>query len=784
MHLREYLCSKRVLFEHKLTSKAFDWVITNVERKFRLAKCHSGEMVGALAAQSIGEPATQMTLNTFHFTGISSKNATLGVPRLKELINVAKTIKTPSLTVFLKEPHCMEEELVSDLVRVMTHTTLQSLTDSTEIYYDPDFRSSIIPEDQRLVENFWDCPTDGIEARADQISPWVLRIVLNVDAVLNAKIYMDTIQDKILEFGESDLVCMIDTNRSHPVIHIRLLNEGSVSLHDDSVLRDLEQLLLSKLTIQGIEGISQVYIMKKEYHYYPDSEQGEKRFRKEFFFETDGVNLLEVMGNPNVVASKCRSNFILEIMDVLGIEAVRESLFKELHMVISFDGAYVNYRHLALLCDVMTFRGSLMAITRHGINRSDSAGPITKCSFEETVEILMEAACHAEVNYMHGVSENVFMGQLCPLGTGECELYLDEEMLEESIEHQPTYLDINFSTKFGPLDSMQTPALHTPWYPLSPGLSPLHGGLLSPLAGTSTFSPPWDGEQSYLGVSSPSSYSPYSSSPYSPVSPLYTPTSPQSTYTSISSPYSPTSPSYSPTTPSYSPTSPAYTPTSPAYSPTSPFYSPTSPSYSPTSPSYSPTSPAYSPTSPSYSPTSPAYSPTSPAYSPTSPSYSPTSPSYSPTSPSYSPTSPSYSPTSPSYSPTSPSYSPTSPSYSPTSPSYSPTSPSYSPTSPSYSPSSPSYSPTSPSYSPTSPSYSPATPSYSSSSTLYSTTSPAYSPSSPLYSPSSPSYTPSTPFYSPTSPTYSPTLPFSPHSPLQQQQSSKKLSRDEKFTKK
>jgi DNA-directed RNA polymerase II subunit RPB1 len=69
----------------------------------------------------------------------------------------------------------------------------------------------------------------------------------------------------------------------------------------------------------------------------------------------------------------------------------------------------------------------------------------------------MEAACHAEVNYMHGVSENVFMGQLCPLGTGECELYLDEEMLEESIEHQPTYLDINFSTKFGPLDSMQTP---------------------------------------------------------------------------------------------------------------------------------------------------------------------------------------------------------------------------------------------------------------------------------------------------------------------------------------
>ena len=99
--LRSTLCSKRMAEEHKLSLEAFEWLLGEIESRFQRAQVQPGEMIGALAAQSLGEPATQMTLNTFHYAGVSAKNVTLGVPRLKEIINVSKKPKTPSLTVFL-----------------------------------------------------------------------------------------------------------------------------------------------------------------------------------------------------------------------------------------------------------------------------------------------------------------------------------------------------------------------------------------------------------------------------------------------------------------------------------------------------------------------------------------------------------------------------------------------------------------------------------------------------------------------------------------------------------
>lgn len=119
---------------------------------------------------------------------------------------------------------------------------------------------------------------------------------------------------------------------------------------------------------------------------------------------------------------------------MLGIEAVRKSVEKEMNQVLQFYGLYVNYRHLALLCDVMTAKGHLMAITRHGINRQDT-GALMRCSFEETVDVLMDAASHAELDPMRGVSENIIMGQLPRMGTGKpkkiyiptlllCDIYL------------------------------------------------------------------------------------------------------------------------------------------------------------------------------------------------------------------------------------------------------------------------------------------------------------------------------------------------------------------------
>lgn len=99
--MRSLLCTKAVIQNERLSKNAFDFVLGEIKSFFDKAISHPGEMVGPIAAQSIGEPATQMTLNTFHNAGVSSKNVTLGVPRLKEIINVAKNIKTPSMKIFL-----------------------------------------------------------------------------------------------------------------------------------------------------------------------------------------------------------------------------------------------------------------------------------------------------------------------------------------------------------------------------------------------------------------------------------------------------------------------------------------------------------------------------------------------------------------------------------------------------------------------------------------------------------------------------------------------------------
>ena len=725
--VRSRLASRRVIEEFKLNKASFEWALGEIETQFQKSVVHPGEMVGVVAAQSIGEPATQMTLNTFHYAGVSSKNVTLGVPRLKEILNVAKNIKTPALTVYLDPEVASDIELAKIVQSSIEHTTLKNVTSSTEIYYDPDPRTTVIEEDYDTVEAYFAIPDQKVEESIEKQSPWLLRLELDRAKMLDKQLTMAQVAEKISQnFGDDLFVIWSDDTADKLIIRCRVVRDPKsldedADAEEDQILKRIEAHMLESISLRGIPGITRVFMMQHKVSK-PDA-TGEFKQGKEWVLETDGVNLADVMAVPGVDSARTYSNDFIEILSVLGIEATRSALFKEILNVIAFDGSYVNYRHMALLVDVMTSRGHLMAITRHGINRSDT-GALMRCSFEETVEILLDAAASAELDDCKGISENVMLGQMAPLGTGSFDVMVDDKMLQQA----PTNVamvevaDDGGATPYRDLEMEDEQIVVDE----GAGFSPVHNAMSDNMNGGLTS---YGGQPTSPGNTSPFSYG---------TTPGYGGTSPGYGGTSPGYGYSPTSPSYSPTSPSYSPTSPSYSPTSPSYSPTSPSYSPTSPSYSPTSPSYSPTSPSYSPTSPSYSPTSPSYSPTSPSYSPTSPSYSPTSPSYSPTSPSYSPTSPSYSPTSPSYSPTSPSYSPTSPSYSPTSPSYSPTSPSYSPTSPQYSPTSPQYSPTSPLYSPTSPSYSP--------------TSPQYSPTSPQYSPRSPNYSPKSPEYKPKSP--------------------------------
>jgi DNA-directed RNA polymerase II subunit RPB1 len=721
-HLRSRLAFKRLVVQNNLTKKALDYILGELQDRFLKAAVAPGEMVGVLAAQSIGEPATQMTLNTFHFAGVSSKNVTLGVPRLKEILNIAANIKTPSMLVRQSDKGALQLEAKVLRSRIEL-TTLRSLTQSVELYYDPEIQSTIVEDDQDMVESYFIIPEEDevIESQ----SKWLLRIILDRKKLLDKNITIVEVAGRIKEEFKPNLaVIFSDENADEQIMRVRFIWDSNLKNDDEDEderdekwMRKLEKHLLDDVVLRGIRGVERAFI--REDNTVAENPDGSLVLSrsdprcKEWVLDTTGTALAEVLAIDGVDATTTYSNSFIEILGVLGIEAARAGLLHELGMVLSFDGSYVNHRHMALLVDIMTQRGMLMAITRHGINRNDT-GALMRCSFEETVEILLEAAGFGELDDCRGVSENIMLGQLAPMGTGEFDVVMDNSMLLTMVEDNSKgmgaaaggYMDNGAATPYD---------LGSPTYEGGMGLGGYEASF-SPIAaatgGDEGGLSEWGGSGRYGdGGFSPGPGFGGRSPGFAPVSPGFSGQSP------VSPGFSPTSPGYSPTSPGISSprfgaTSPSFGATSPQYSPTSPGLSPTSPSYhSPTSPSYSPTSPRYSPTSPSFSPTSPTYSPTSPAHlGATSPYYSPTSPRFSPTSPQYSPTSPQFNPSSERRSPaspTSPTFSPTSPTYSPTSPAgnpqYSPTSPRYSPTSPGSGPYSGQqrWSPTSPTYSPT-----------------------------------------------------------------------------------
>jgi DNA-directed RNA polymerase II subunit RPB1 len=705
IQLRSRLAYKRLAVEQRINKLAFQHILGELENRWSRSMVAPGEMVGVLAAQSIGEPATQMTLNTFHFAGVSSKNVTLGVPRLKEILNVAKDIKTPSMVVYLDSENATQED-AKKMRNAVEHTSLRSVTAITEIYYDPDVTSTNIPEDYDMVESYFLIPDSSDLDSIESQSRWLLRLTLDRQKMLDKGLRVEDVAQRIKDEYRKDVaVIFSDNNAEEMVLRIRVIRQdddkdedGNKIIEDDVMLKRLEKHLLDNCTLRGVSGIERAFLNKgtKLVEMADGSQVANKDTPEcmEWYLDTQGTSLRDVLTIDGVDTKRTSTNDLYQIVDVFGIEAARSALMQELTQVLAFDGSYVNHRHLALLVDVMTYRGSIAAVTRHGINRADT-GALMRCSFEETVEILLEAAAVGELDDCRGISENVMLGQMAPMGTGHFDVLLDPKMLETVIsDNSRMGLMPGMTIKGTQLEGAATP--YDTGSPMADNgylgsYSPTAGNF-SPIQGAGSDSPSGFPGSEYGGGFGSSTVNPYSTSPRA--------TSPFST--------SPTSPfSYG----GYSPSSPAgYSPTSPLLDAggryaSSPQFSPSSPSFSPTSPMLrpgSPTSPNYSPTSPSYSPASPAatrhYSPTSPAQfnSPTSPSYSPTSPSYSPASPNLHATSPSYSPASPTWSPTSPdAYSPTSPSFhrspgqqmSPTSPGYSPTSPSFSPRTPGRGPS-------------------------------------------------------------------------------------------------
>lgn len=287
--VRAKFATKQVILKHRLSVEAFKWIMGEIEDKFLQSQAHPGEMVGALAAQSLGEPATQMTLNTFHFAGVSAKNVTLGVPRLKEIINVSKSPKTPSLCVkLIPEVACDPEIVREQVLNSLEYTKLSQITKSTEIYYDPDPRETVVTEDVDLVSLFVDVSL-GDEGEFENLSPWLLRIELERDKTTAKNITMDLIEAKVKEhFGDGMQCIASDNNDETLVLRIRLRIEAKDGEVDDEMsdhelvsclcctvttlanfsrfvlplqLRQIEHSLLSEMALVGIPEITRVYIV-------------------------------------------------------------------------------------------------------------------------------------------------------------------------------------------------------------------------------------------------------------------------------------------------------------------------------------------------------------------------------------------------------------------------------------------------------------------------------------------------------------------------------------------
>ena len=225
------------------------------------------------------------------------------------------------------------------------------------------------------------------------------------------------------------------------------------------LLKNFQEQLLKNIVIRGIKKINKVILRKINGQDNVVEKSGIYKKQDIWVLDTIGTNMMDVLALDYIDSRRTFSNDIIEIFNVFGIEAARQTIYNELAEVIEFDGTYINYHHLSLLCDRMTFTNKMISIFRHGIN-NDNIGPVAKASFEETPEMFLKAARHAELDNMRGISANVMVGQEGLYGTSAFQVVLDmDEMikLEETTIYEQPDDDATIEKMFGGLENQDEP---------------------------------------------------------------------------------------------------------------------------------------------------------------------------------------------------------------------------------------------------------------------------------------------------------------------------------------
>lgn len=355
--------------------------------KYTRARIEPGTAVGALGAQSIGEPGTQMTLKTFHFAGVASMNVTLGVPRIKEIINASKQISTPIITARLDSSVETSVQAARVVKGRIERTLLGDVCSTIEEVYDQDDAYLAVTLDLEAIRS--------------------LQLDVDVHSVVSA-----IARTPRLKIGPAQVISN-NTVRIRP--HLSMLNQKvaigvcktSASMNTDQTYYAMQKLKRSLPTVPvcGVAAVKRAVIN--------DVRGDASRFN----LLVEGYGLLAVMGTSGVLGRETTSNHVMEVQTVLGIEAARQTIANEVQYTMAKHGMTIDNRHVTLLADVMTCKGEVLGITRFGIAKmKDSV--LMLASFEKTTDHLFDAARLSKKDTIDGVSECIIMGMPMPIGTG------------------------------------------------------------------------------------------------------------------------------------------------------------------------------------------------------------------------------------------------------------------------------------------------------------------------------------------------------------------------------
>lgn len=382
-------------------------------KQFFISVINTGEAVGVNSAQCISEPSTQMVLNTFHFCGISSKNATLGFPRVKEILNTTSNPSNPTSIIYftdnnqnVKDLHCYTDSLTQTLINDLIVET-KVFSEMSEDWWIPIYlQMNSLP----AMENNEKC----------------VRFYFDIEKMYSFDCTLNDIAEKINE-KYADLRTIISPLNIGIIDFIIdcseiTMNDKSKELEFINTMEEAQQYYLNSIVIpeiksnlvSGVKGIKKIYPKKVSGKDYPIP--GEET-DDEWIVETDGINLPELLKLDGVDTNRTYSDDMWEMLNCLGIEGARQFLYSEFDKILKANGSYINPCHISILIDKMCYTGTIRAIARYGVE-TDQYEPITKMSFEEVLKHIVNASAFSEVDNLNGISNNIAVGKKVRCGTG------------------------------------------------------------------------------------------------------------------------------------------------------------------------------------------------------------------------------------------------------------------------------------------------------------------------------------------------------------------------------